>query len=199
MYSEYLWAVRHANLFNMLPPDRRLFKFAMTTLEHTPLFLHHAPLLHELYQAAPHYFDLLGTRVPNFTDVQHDIGLALQDPRRHMELLHDSEGHLVGSLDYKMDYPQAGDVTINLLLIREDRQNQHLGEQAVKQLEARLPQGTQRILASVLGENPRGVRFWERLGYIFTLDARPVMSWYAKQLSLPTLGDPLPPMGVASD
>lgn len=156
-----------------------------STLEVTPLVPHLAPLLHNLYQSTPGYFRLLGTRIPNLSEVQADVNTAFADPRRHLELLHDERGELVGSLDYKTAYPQVGDVTINLLLIREDRQNQHLGELAVRQLEARLPAGTRRVLASVLGENPRGARFWERQGYTFELDARPSMMWYAKRLGLP--------------
>lgn len=154
-------------------------------MEVTPLVPHLAPLLHNLYQATPGYFRLLGSRTPNLSEVQADVNTAFADQRRHLELLHDERGELVGSLDYKTDYPQAGDVTINLLLIREDRQNQHLGEQAVHELEARLPSGTRRVLASVLGDNPRGVRFWERQGYAFELDARPAMVWYAKHLGFP--------------
>ncbi|ACO45111.1 GNAT family N-acetyltransferase [Deinococcus deserti] len=148
----------------------------------TPLALHHAPLLHRLYTESPGYFTLLGTRVPTEKEVERDVEIALLDPRRRLELLHDDHGELVGSLDYKLDFPEPGDLTINLLLIRESRQSQRLGEQAIRNLEARLPRGTTRLLASVLGDNPRGARFWERQGFTFTLDARPVMSWYAKTL-----------------
>ncbi|WP_291423563.1 GNAT family N-acetyltransferase [Deinococcus sp.] len=151
-------------------------------MEFTPVALHLAPLLHASYLAAPNYFALLGNHTPTLPEVEADVATAIQDPRRHLELLHDDAGQLVGSLDYKSDYPQPGDVTINLLLIHHDRQNQSLGAQAIQQFEARLPRGTCRILASVLGDNPRGVRFWERLGYTFELDARPAMTWYAKRL-----------------
>ncbi|GGR70868.1 N-acetyltransferase [Deinococcus seoulensis] len=151
----------------------------------TPLALHHAPLLHRLYTSAPGYFDLISARVPSLSEVQRDVEIALLDPRRSMELVHDDQGELVGSLDCKRDYPEPGDLTINLLLIREDRQSQGLGEQVVRHLETHAPPGTTRILASVLGNNPRGARFWERQGYSFALDARPVMTWYAKPLSGP--------------
>lgn len=149
----------------------------------TPLALHHAPLLHALYAAAPGYFALLGTRVPTPAEVTRDVEIALLDPRRRLELLHDDAGEFVGSLDYKLDYPEDGDLTINLLLIREDRQSQGLGERAVRDLEGRLSPRTGRVLASVLGDNPRGARFWERQGFAFALDARPVMTWYAKPLA----------------
>jgi ribosomal protein S18 acetylase RimI-like enzyme len=165
----------------------------------TPLALHHAPMLHALYAATPGYFALLGSRVPTLADVEREIEIALLDPRRALCLLHDDHGELVGSLDCKNDYPQRGDVTINLLLIREDRQSQRLGEQAVQYLERHVPEGTTRILASVLGDNPRGARFWERLGYTFTLDARPAMTWYAKPVGAqPQRGDSAP-LGIAGD
>lgn len=169
------------------------------TLNATPLALQHAPLLHNLYQSVPGYFELLGNQAPNFSEVQRDLEMALLDPRRRMELLHDDQGELVGSLDCKLDYPQRGDLTINLLLIREDRQSQGLGRQAVQHLESHLPGGTTRILASVLGDNPRGARFWEQLGYVFTLDARPVMSWYAKAVGAQPQGQRNLPLGAAGD
>jgi hypothetical protein len=38
------------------------------------------------------------------------------------------------------------------------------------------------MLAGIYGDNPGAVRFWQRLGYQFAVDARPVLSWYAKTL-----------------
>ncbi|MEF2276990.1 GNAT family N-acetyltransferase [Deinococcus sp. YIM 134068] len=157
----------------------------------TPLALHHAPLLHTLYTAAPGYFALLGTRIPPLGELTRDVEIALLDPRRRLELLHDDAGELFGSLDCKHDYPYPGDLTINLLLIREDRQSQGLGERVVRDLERRAPRGTTRILASVIGDNPRGARFWERLGYTFALDARPALTWYARPLAVPAGGNAL--------
>ncbi|AZI42923.1 GNAT family N-acetyltransferase [Deinococcus psychrotolerans] len=145
-----------------------------------PVALHHAPLLHHLYQATPSYFALLGSRVPSLQEVTRDIETALYDSRRHLELLYQG-GEAVGSLDYKLNYPYAGDVTINLLLIRGDIQSRGLGERVVRDLEKRLPD-SRRLLASVLGDNQRAVKFWERLGFTFATDARPVMTWYAKPL-----------------
>ncbi len=145
--------------------------------------LHHAPQLHELYQATPGYFALLGTPLPSLHEVTRDVETALYDPRRRLELLYEG-GDLVGSLDYKLNYPHAGDVTINLLLIRGDLQSRGLGAAVVRDLERRLPH-SQRLLASVLGDNTRAVTFWERLGFAFATDARPVMTWYAKPLHAP--------------
>ncbi|ULH14519.1 GNAT family N-acetyltransferase [Deinococcus sp. KNUC1210] len=154
--------------------------------------LHHAPLLHQLYLDTPDYFALLSTNPPSLGEVERDVQTALFDPRRRLELLYRHSGtpdgqtaqsnELLGSLDYKLDFPEPGDVTINLLLIRGDLQSGGLGRQAVHLLEKQLPAGTVRLLASVLGENPRAVAFWERLGFSFATDARPVMTWYAKPI-----------------
>ena len=203
-----------------------------------PVALQHAPLLHELYLRTPDYFSLLGTRPPSLGEVERDVQTALFDPRRCLELIYQGAelpGEPVGSLDYKLNFPEPGDVTINLLLIRGDLQSSGLGQQVVRMLEARLQatrigappghgpqpsdvqasevhssdvqvqsvQGSHapapdlgsprlqtghaapRLLASVLGENPRAVAFWQRLGFSFATDARPVMTWYAKPLGSP--------------
>ncbi|SEJ57729.1 Acetyltransferase (GNAT) family protein [Deinococcus reticulitermitis] len=155
------------------------------TLSFTPLTLISAPLLHGLYQDTPGYFQLLGGHVPTLGEVERDIETAHHDRRRHLELLHDPQGRLVGSVDYKTDYPDPGDLTINLLLIREDQQGRGWGKVAARQLERRYAPSKRRVLASVLGDNPRGAHFWERLGYRFALDARPAMTWYAKELTPP--------------
>ena len=207
------------------------------------LALQHAPLLHQLYLDTPDYFALLGTRPPSIGEVEHDVQTALFDPRRCLELIYldratpttgtgsvgAEEGEAaapIGSLDYKLDFPEPGDVTINLLLIRGDLQSSGLGHQVVRLLETRLHAArsgnaralpdradgtrvagvrlgrplqndnsqdsasglkphTPRLLASVLGENPRAVAFWQRLGFNFATDARPVMTWYAKPLGEP--------------
>lgn len=158
-----------------------------------PLSVQEAPLLHDLYRMTPNYFEMLGTRLPKPEDVQADVMTAQLDKRRRLELLFDAQNQLVGSLDYKMDYPQAGDVTINLLLIRQSLQGQHLGEAAIRDLERRLPVGTSRLLASVIGNNPRGVRFWQRLGFKFDRAAYPSMTWYSKELKHPKISAPLLP------
>lgn len=159
---------------------------ATTELSIQKVALQHAPLLHGLYQAAPGYFALLGSALPSLQEVTRDLETALYDPRRCLELLYAGE-ELIGSLDYKLDYPQPGDVTINLLLIRGDVQSSGLGRRAVRDLEDRLPRarpGARRLLASVLGDNARAVRFWESQGFTFATDARPVMTWYAKPLQM---------------
>ena len=148
---------------------------------------HHAHLLHRLYATTPQYFEMLGTPVPTLHEVEREVELALLDPRRRLELLFDGE-ELVGYLDYKLHYPSRGDITINLLLVSGPHQGQGYGSRAVTHLEERLPAGTKRLLASVLGNNERAATFWRRHGYAFAIDARPVMEWYAKPVGTPVAG-----------
>lgn len=159
--------------------------------------LHHAPLLHQLYLDTPSYFEVLGNKVPSLLEVSRDVETALFDPRRRLELVY-AGSELLGYVDYKLDFPQAGDVTINLLLIRGPRQGQGWGERCVRELEQRLS-GSKRLLAGVFGERPRVVRFWEKQGFAFATDARPVMTWYAKPLAAePLASKPLGQQPVAS-
>lgn len=149
-------------------------------LKFQPMALHDAPTLHQLYLDTPSYFEVLGNAVPSLQEVSRDVETALFDPRRRLELIY-AGTELIGSLDYKLDFPVSGDVTINLLLIRGNLQGQGLGRRCVRELEQRLPHAS-RLLASVFGERPKIVRFWQKLGFVFATDARPVMTWYAKTL-----------------
>ncbi|MEM7737461.1 MAG: GNAT family N-acetyltransferase [Deinococcota bacterium] len=89
---------------------------------------------------------------------------------------------VVGYLDYKMNFPERGDTTINLLLVGKPWQRSGYGARAMEDLEARLSGRVKRLLASIYGQNPRAKRFWEALGYSFAIDAKPVLDWYAKYL-----------------
>lgn len=156
-----------------------------------------APLVHELYAATPAYFDIISIPVPTVAEVSTDLATAIADPRRFVELvLLDPEraapncdidpvsgAAVVGYLDYKLDYPEAGDATVNLLLVRAGLQSLGVGSACIRDLEERLRGRSSRLLASIYGENPRARRFWESLGYRFAIDARPLLEWFAKSLA----------------
>ncbi|ADV66382.1 GNAT family N-acetyltransferase [Deinococcus maricopensis] len=153
-------------------------------LEAQPMALQHAPLLHELYVATPAYFETLGNAVPVPHEVTREVETALFDDRRRLELLL-WDGRVIGCLDYKVSFPQASDLTINLLMIRGDCQAQGHGTRALAHLLGRVPPHISRVLASVLGDNPRAVRFWERQGFAFAIDARPAVTWYGRRVNQP--------------
>jgi len=158
-----------------------------------------APLVHALYLATPEYFDLISIPGPTLEEVRTDLETAARDPRRHIELvvepnrppLADAErfadaitgGWVVGYLDYKVDYPDLGDVTVNLLLVHGALHDRGIGRRTVRDFEARWRGVARRVLASIYGRNPGARRFWEGLGYTFAIDARPILDWYAKSLA----------------
>ena len=144
-----------------------------------------AERIFSLYEASPSYFDIISIPLPTLEEVKRELEAAAHDPKRHTELLMTKEGgceRVVGYLDYKLDYPEAGDATVNLLLIPEELQNRGYGRLCIGELEAKLRGRTKRVLASIYGRNPRAKGFWRSLGYTFAIDARPVLDWYAKEL-----------------
>ena len=168
-----------------------------------PVTLADISILHRLYQQSERYFKIIAAPIPLEVDVRSELESALSDPRRHLEFLLDSgssssgnagSGHeqVVGYLDLKFNYPQHGDATINLLLIAQPFQSGGWGSRTVQDLEARLNAGriahaptVHRLLAGIYAENPGAMRFWERHGYHFAIDARPVLAWYEKILDVP--------------
>jgi ribosomal protein S18 acetylase RimI-like enzyme len=156
-------------------------------------------LLHHLYLATPGYFEIISIPIPTLSEVETELTLAVADPRRHVELLLEAPGRLprswslrdpvtqlsvVGLLDYKLDYPEAGDATVNLLLIPASLQSSGIGRRCVAYLEEALRGRCTRILASIYGQNRRAEKFWRSLGYRFAIDAQPNLDWYAKELAV---------------
>jgi GNAT superfamily N-acetyltransferase len=127
-------------------------------------------VLHKFYSSSRRYFEIIAAPLPTIEDVTRQLEFYL------------FAGEVVAYLDTTLDYPKAGDATVNLLLVAEQKQHLGLGSKIMQRLEKQLEPKAKRILAGVFGHNPGAVRFWERLGYHFAVDARPVLSWYAKDL-----------------
>ena len=177
------------------PPDDARTAAVTTREAHPP----DAPLVHRIYLATPAYFEIISIPIPTLAEVSTDLATAADDPRRHAELvlierppdsgveptiLDPATGrHVVGYLDYKLDYPEEGDATVNLLLVLPSVQGRGIGGACARDLERRLEGRSRRMLASIYGDNPRARRFWERLGFSFAIDAKPVLDWYAKPLT----------------
>jgi GNAT superfamily N-acetyltransferase len=154
---------------------------SLTYLESRPVTLTDISVLHQFYNHSQHYFDIIAAPLPTLEDVTRELDTALSNPRRSLEFFL-LNGEVVAYLDTTLDYPKKSDATVNLLLVAEHKQHLGLGSQIMQRLESRLKTRATRILAGVFGHNPRAVRFWERLGYSFEIDARPILSWYAKHL-----------------
>ncbi len=157
----------------------------LNLLESRPLTLTDIPVLHQFYANSSHYFQIIAAPLPTLEDVARELETALSNPRRRLEFY--TLGHeVVAYLDTTLDYPKLGDATVNLLLIAESKQRLGLGSHIMRRLEQHLDGRVRRILAGVFGHNPRAVHFWEQLGYHFEIDARPVLSWYAKSFGSQT-------------
>ncbi len=169
---------------------------AVTTREARP---DDAALVHQVYLSTPAYFEIISIPIPTLAEVTTDLATVAEDPRRHAELVLVEDGAaasaepaivdplsgrlVVGYLDYKLDYPERGDATVNLLLVLPSLQSRGIGAACARDLERRLAGRSRRMLASIYGDNPRARRFWERLGFSFAIDAKPHLDWYAKTLA----------------
>ena len=153
-----------------------------------------ASIVHQLYLRTPDYFRVISIPMPTLAEVEQELRAAAVDARRCVELIFaepeqdgvpdPQTGRSVGGyLDYKLEYPDPGDVTVNLLLVLGSLQSQGLGRRCVRDLEQRLGGQAERLLASIYGQNPRAERFWTSLGFAFAIDAKPVLDWYAKPLA----------------
>ncbi len=161
-----------------------------------PAALTDAKLIHQIYLQTPCYFDSIAIEVPTFGEVKDELEIATKDPFRYVELvvgerqnslkthiIHPKTGkEVLGYLDYKLNYPDKGDATVNLLMISAKVQRNGLGKSVVKDLEKRLKGQVKRVLASIYGENPSAEGFWRSLDYRFEIDAKPILDWYAKEL-----------------
>ncbi|AFV77072.1 GNAT family N-acetyltransferase [Thermus oshimai] len=154
------------------------------SLELRPLGLNleeEAPLVHQVYRGSPGYFTLIGMELPTLEDVLQDLNTLAQDPRRRAFLLFQGPEPL-GYLDYKLHYPEEGDATLSLLLIREDHQGQGLGQRALAHLVEGLA-GMERLYAVVYGNNPRAKAFFLAQGFRYVKDGGPAIQWYVRPLS----------------
>lgn len=155
-----------------------------------------AELVHSIYVQTPQYFDIIAIEMPTAIEVKGELEAAERDSCRHTELILSckelpyesgivdpkSQQQVLGFLDYKRNYPETKDVTVNLLMIAGTLQAKGIGQKVMAELEQRLEGRTKRILASIYGRNIGATRFWKRMGYHFAIDAQPILDWYAKEL-----------------
>ena len=149
-----------------------------------PLGPEDAPILRGIYEKSPGYFEALGAEVPTLADVRRELLAAQGDPNRRMELLY--AGDLpVGYLDYKLDQPEAGTATLNLVLIAEPYRGQGLGRAAVRDLMRQLAPRYTGLYAVIYGKKAAAFAFFKRLGFIYQKDGGPALSWFFTPLSGP--------------
>ncbi len=155
-----------------------------------------AELVHSIYSQTPQYFEIIAIEMPTLTEVRGELEAAERDACRHTEVILSCEDlpyesgildpqsnrQVLGFLDYKRNYPETKDVTVNLLMVTGQLQAKGIGQKVMTELEQRLEGRTKRVLASIYGRNTGATRFWKRMGYHFAIDAQPILDWYAKEL-----------------
>lgn len=155
-----------------------------------------AELVHSVYLQTPKYFEIIAIEMPTLTEAKGELEAAQQDSCRHTELIlscpelpyesgiidPQSKRQVLGFLDYKLNYPDTKDATVNLLMVSGELQAKGIGQKVMAELEQRLAGRTKRVLASIYGRNTGATRFWKRMGYHFEIDAQPILDWYAKEL-----------------
>lgn len=146
----------------------------MTTLVSLrPLIGDDAVAVQVLYDASPGYFTLVaGEPAPPGLAVREFGELARHRGRTWLGLhIADTDGtpQLCGLLDMRLAHPQAGTVTIGLLLVRENQQRCGYGTQAYHLVEHWLrQQGYARVRLDVPGQAFGAQTFWRKLGFEFT-------------------------------
>lgn len=143
-----------------------------------------AATVHDMYIRCPHYFELLGSKVPTLEEVEHELETIKLDHRRTVQVIKLNE-EVVGLLDYKTSYPDPYSATVSLLLVDERLQGRGIASSAMKQLERLLKPSLERIYTVVYGANADSKSFWQGKGYHHVRDAGPALSWFEKVLHEP--------------
>ena len=103
------------------------------------------------------------------------------DPASGLQFGYDLDGDLIAMATVAFGFPNPHDAYIGLLLIDPAHRGKRLGQQMVNHIvsAARARHAT-RILIAVLEDNPKGHRFWSKMGFIEELRSQP------KQIGLKT-------------
>jgi RimJ/RimL family protein N-acetyltransferase len=127
------------------------------------------PELQAFYGECRDYFELSTGASPGPDEAEDLIrsvprGRSVED--KFVIGLFDAPGHLIGVLDVIRDHPQPQNWFLGLLLFGRSSRGQHLGERVYRRLEEwiRVQKGTD-IHLIVQEQNPRAIRFWQRMGF----------------------------------
>jgi len=103
------------------------------------------------------------------------------DPNTSLHLGYFADDTLIAMATTAFGFPNPDDAYIGLLLIDPEHRGKRLGQQMVNHIvtAARARHAT-RILIAVLEDNPKGHRFWAKMGFIEELRSQP------KQIGLKT-------------
>ncbi len=141
----------------------------------------HTNALTRLYRASPGYRTLHNLTGNPYQQAQHDLTAVAATPGRAMlgivraaDPADPSNGaELVGLIDFRRDWPDAGVVYVGLILVADAWQRQGVASQAWGLLEPWLAEGAAMAVARCGVEqfNPGALRFMQHLGFQLTGEA----------------------------
>ena len=127
------------------------------------------PELQAFYEHCADYFELVTGQRPGPNEAESLLA-SLPRGKTHDDKfvigLFDAPGHLIGVLDVIRDYPKPREWYLGLLMFAPDWRSRRLGERVYHRLEAWVREvGGEAIHLIVQEENPKALRFWQRMGF----------------------------------
>ena len=129
-----------------------------------------------LFTRAADYVMLESGKAPDAAQTQDFFTEAPPgiDPAAGLQVGYELNGNLVAMATVAFGFPLPDDAYIGLLLIDPAHRGKRLGQQMVDHIfSAVRARHATRILVAVLEENPKGHRFWSKMGFTEDLRSQP--------------------------
>lgn len=162
----------------------------------------HAAALQAVYQATPHFWEMYGLLATPAGQAARDLQEAAQTPNRYIlgiirRINPDDAaagGELIGTVDFRLNWPDRGVAYIGMLMVAEPYQRQGVGLQAWRLLAPWLSQtaGIETARLGVEQFNPGALHFFQTAGFTLTGGSRRI-SVGSKWVRLLYMEQPLEP------
>jgi GNAT superfamily N-acetyltransferase len=130
-----------------------------------------APVLQELMQQCTDYYLFADGEPPSASAAADEFSYLPAAVRPDCKFIYAAEnpqGHFDAMIEGLRHYPSAGVWYIGLMLVHPALRSTGVGTQLFRQFEIlALTQGAQELRLCVFDENPRSLKFWTRLGFVF--------------------------------